>query len=437
MKDRKWKKLIRDLHEGRCILMLGSGLSGIKKEGQWQSLSTAFSEYLATQLDEEGIKYEKGQEKNLPYISQLFMTIEDVRRIDLEDEAKDFIKSNTTEIPPIYHQLAQLPISLVINTSFDDNNIEKAFNRTGKSCHSHFYNFKRKSLERINSEKISINSPLIYNLFGAIDKTESMVLTDEDQLEFVHNVVRENPGIPEQVLEQFDHSKTYLFFGFNLEHWQFRLLLESLNLKEGNQTHAPNGLQPLSGITKKIFETRFKFHFIDRGMVEFLAELTQRYGDFAAVNKIEEKRPHKKIFLAYAEEDKSIVEEIEIFTNPLIERNELTIWHKEKIPFGKEEDVAIRTLMEQSDAILLLLSADFLSDDTLKNREIAWAFEIQQEKNIPIIPVIGRNCAWEIDDRLRKLAALPSNKQPIVDGSGKGSDQAYFDFFKQLKKRIW
>ena len=84
-----------------------------------------------------------------------------------------------------------------------------------------------KTLMPIDIEKISVENPLVYNLFGSLDETESIVLTEEDQLEFIRNVVKDDPRIPEEILGQFDHRKTYLFFGFDLENWQFRLLLHT------------------------------------------------------------------------------------------------------------------------------------------------------------------------------------------------------------------
>lgn len=436
MKERKWRKFLRDIQENRCILMLGSGLSGLSVDGKWKSLTAAFSEYLAEQLEEEEIAYEKSQKNNLPYIAQLFLTIEDVRRIDLEDEAKDFLKRHTKNIPPIYHLLAKLPFNLIVNTTFD-NYLERAFNQAGKFSKSYYYNYKRKGLEEIDPKSISDKTPLIYNLFGSIEKTESLVLADEDQVEFVRNVVREDPGVPEQIMEQFDHSKTYLFLGFNVDHWQFRLLLESLKLKDGNSTHAPNTGIPISATTKNLFKKRYKFQFIEDGIDDFLVEMGKRYTVFTEDDPSDEKRNSKKVFIAYDDRDKAILDKVETFAHPLVDRKELTILHKEKIPFGQEEEEAVRTFMEEADTILLLLSADFLSDATIKERELAWAFEIQAQKNTQIIPVIGRTCAWDVDARINKLVALPSNGTPLVHNSWASPDDAYSKFVEELKKRIW
>lgn len=436
MKKREWARFLTALKEGRCILMLGSGLGGVSVGGQWKPLVAAFSEYLAEELKDEEIEFDESQASNLPYITQLYLTIEDVLRIDLEAEAKKFIKTNTKTIPPIYHHLAQLPFSLIINTTFD-NYLERAFNQAGKFSKSFYYNYRRKGKEEINPDTINSKTPLIYNLFGATDKTESMVLTGENQVEFVRNVVLGNPDIPEQIMEQFDHSKLYLFLGFNLENWQFRLLLESFKLKDGNATHAPDSGLPVSITTQTLFKKRYKFKFIEKGISGFLTEISEKYADFTEDDPTDEQRNSKKVFIAYDDKDKIIVDKIETFVNPLVDRAELEIMHKEKIPFGYEEEEAVRNLMESADTILLVVSADFLSNPTIKERELAWAFELQANKNTQIIPVVGRTCQWKVDAKINKLVAIPANGTPLVHGSWEAVDDAYNEFVQQLKKRMW
>ena len=436
MRSSQWRRFIRDIQENRCILMLGNGLSGLSSDDNPTSLAAAFSEYLVEELKAEKIPFDESQKQNLPYIAQLCLSINNFRRIDLEDEAKDFIKRRTKNIPPVYHQLAKLPFSLVINATFD-NYMERAFNQAGKFCTPYYYNFQRTKSEDIDPDIITTKTPLIYNLFGSVKKTESLVLTDQDQVKFVHNVVKEDPDIPEQIMEQFDHNKVYLFLGFNVEHWQFRLLLESLKLKEGNSTHAPSTGVPVSATTKSLFEKRYNFQFIDDGIEDFLVEVGKRYIEFTADDPSDEERTSKKVFIAYTDQDKTILDKMETFVTPLVDRKELTILHKQKMPFGQEEEEAIRTFMEEADTILLLLSADFLSDPIIKARELAWAFELQEQKNTQIIPIIGRTCAWNVDAKISKLTALPANGTPLEHRSWEAVDDAYNEFVQQLTKRIW
>ena len=239
--------------------MIGPHLAGVQKDGEEAPLLEELSCYLANFLDDEKVEYETKAKRDLTYIALRFLSISGARRVDLEDMAKEFILDNTKELPEIYRQLADLPVQLIINTN-PDNYIQRALQEKGKQFHNHYYNFRREIETPIDLDKISVERPLVYNLFGSLDETESMVLTREDHTEFTRNVVRDDPRIPEEILGQFDHRKTYLFFGFNLENWQFGLLLDSLKLREENTTLSPvENRYPVTSMTKAFYEERFNF----------------------------------------------------------------------------------------------------------------------------------------------------------------------------------
>ena len=300
MNNFQWIKLKRDFDETRCILMIGPKLARIKKGNEWSPLVEELAIFLSDFLDQEGVAYDSNSKTELPYISQKFLNIKGARRVDLEDLTKDFYENNTPKMPEIYRHLAKLPVSIIINVN-PDNFIQQALREEGKQCLSLHYNFRRETVNSIDIEKISIEKPLVYNLFGSLDETESIVLTEEDQLEFIRNVVKDDPRIPEEILGQFDHRKTYLFFGFDLENWQFRLLLDGLKLREENTTLSPKeDRYPVSETTKSFYEERFNFQFVDRKIDDFLDELKEKIG----LNENDDQpKVTQKVFLIYDEKD--------------------------------------------------------------------------------------------------------------------------------------
>jgi len=176
LSDRQWKRLSRDIKEQRCILMLGPNIQGLKQGDEWFPLNQSFSKSLCPEIIESGLDFEEKAGRNLSYVAQRFLKIPDVLRIDLEDDARDFYDNNTKEIPPIHRKLSQLPFHMVINTTMEDY-MERAFNEEGKNCQAHHYNFKRKVKEQIHPESLSPSTPLVYNLLGNYQHSESMVLT--------------------------------------------------------------------------------------------------------------------------------------------------------------------------------------------------------------------------------------------------------------------
>ncbi|HVN56187.1 MAG TPA: CHAT domain-containing protein [Anaerolineaceae bacterium] len=76
--------------------------------------------------------------------------------------------------------------------------------------------------------------PLVYHLFGHINQTASIVLSEDDYLDFLIGLARNRdlvPGIVKEVMA----SNSLLFLGFKLEEWKFRILFRYLHTLGGSQ----------------------------------------------------------------------------------------------------------------------------------------------------------------------------------------------------------
>ena len=432
MNNLQWIKLKRDFEETRCILMIGPKLARIRKEGEWVPLVEALSFYLSDFLDQEGVTYDQNSKGDLPYISQKFLNIKGARRVDLEDLTKDFYETNTPEMPEVYNLLATLPVSIIINVN-PDNFIQKALREQGKQCISLHYNFHRETANSIDIEKISLENPLVYNLFGSLEETESIVLTEEDQLEFIRNVVKDDPRIPEEILSQFDHRKTYLFFGFDLENWQFRLLLDGLKLREENTTVSPKQKRyPLSETTKSFYEERFNFQFVDKEIDDFLDELRGKIG---IDEKDDEPKVTQKVFLIYDEKDEEFRIGLENSLSQLQSNKDIEILYWQKFTAGTEEDEILQNL-ENANIILPILSPNFLADNQLNGHILELAEKQHLDGKLKVYPIVARPCDWRENDFLKKLEPVPENAEPITSSKWNTRDDAYFEIVRQLKKRL-
>ncbi len=432
MNNLQWIKLKRDFDETRCILMIGPKLARVKREKEWLPLVDELSVYLSEFLDQEGVEYDPDSKDDLPYISQKFLNIKGARRVDLEDLTKDFYEKNTQNIPNIYQTLATLPVSTIINVN-PDNFIQRALREQGKQCLSLHYNFRRETTNAIDIEKISVEKPLVYNLFGSLDETESIVLTEEDQLEFIRNVVRDNPRIPEEILGQFDHRKTYLFFGFDLENWQFRLLLDGLKLREENTTVSPREKRyPVKETTKSFYEERFNFQFVDKDSDDFLDELKEKIG---IVEKDDQPKITQKVFLIYDEKDEEFRIGLENSLSQLQSNKDIEILYWQKFTAGTEEEEILKNL-ENANIILPILSPNFLADTDLNGHILALAEKQHNEGKLKVYPIIARPCDWRENDFLKKLEPVPDTAEPITSKAWNTRDDAYFEIVRELKKRL-
>ncbi|MCB0546975.1 MAG: toll/interleukin-1 receptor domain-containing protein [Phaeodactylibacter sp.] len=437
MEPEQLEQLIRDIRQQRCVLLLGPRIASVPVNGHWQPLVEGLSEYLAGVLDQYQLPYDATPSamRNLPYIAQQLLSHAKVRRVDLEDITRDFLREKTQEIPAVYQSIAELPIKLILNTTPDDY-ITRALREAGKQPISLYYNFQvTQNSKRIVSatpirlEDISTTRPLVYNLFGAQEDPESLVLTEDDQMEFIRNVVKGDPPIPDEIRGQFDHRKTYLFLGFNMEHWQFRLLLDSLNLKPENTTLTPQADNyPLTSVTRTFYERRFNFRFIEKRIDAFVHELSSQLK--AAPSK------KQKIVLSYCDKDESYLLALENNLKLWEQEERASLWHRGRILPGQDREQVSEAAFQEADAILLLISAHYFNDPLILEQELEWAIAAQEERGARLFPIIARPCQWRIHRDLRRLDPLPDDGTPLESNKWASRDEAYHHIIEQLQKRL-
>lgn len=120
------------------------------------------------------------------------------------------------------------------------------------------------------------------------------------------------------------------------------------------------------------------------------------------------------VFMLYAEEDEALKAELEVHLSMLNQQSKIALWHEGKIGFGQDVDKSIRKYLEESELILLLVSANFLVPEVYGKyeHEIRKAYKRQQAGKGQVVPVILRPCLWQLDF-LAQLEPLPKGGHPV------------------------
>ncbi|MDB4292249.1 SIR2 family protein [Maribacter sp.] len=392
LKRRQWNNLLEALENGSCVVLLGPMVSTAAEGGP--PLATQFAKELSKTLEEEEVNFDAAHAGNLTYVMQRFMTIDGVTSSDPGYEAKKFYEQYGGEANSIQNLIAALPVNLIVNTSPDDAMVQ-ALKQQGKYQTVHdWYNYEGELATDI--ELPTAESPLVYNLFGYYKDTESLVLTEADQVRFIGKVVKDQPAIPPKLLRQFQGKKTFLFLGFNWEHWNLRLLLQSLNFKKDSSIMAhsrhDDALQPK---TRDFYESYFRFSFVTDDIEDFVKELHEKYSEHSGQEVVQ-----KKLLIIAPPEDEAYCDELHKNLKPL----PLESWHRGLTLGGQEPEVAFQKHMENADIVLLLVSTDFLASDTIADVELPKALQRHSEKKSKVIPIITRPCKW---DGLKELTQMP------------------------------
>ncbi len=130
--------------------------------------------------------------------------------------------------------LANLPLPIYVTTTYDDFMLEALKGQNAPP----FRDPKRELCRWNEAIKVepsvfesafqpTVANPVVFHLYGHTDSLESMVLTEDDILDFLAAVARDAQLIPHRIQEAFT-STSLLFLGYRLADLDFKVLLRSL-----------------------------------------------------------------------------------------------------------------------------------------------------------------------------------------------------------------
>jgi hypothetical protein len=184
--------------------------------------------------------------------------------------------------------LADLGLPIYLTTSYYTV-LEMALTRTGKRPRTEFCRWHQR-LEALPSGyegdyQPTREEPLVYHLYGLDTYPESLVLTEDDSLEFLvaisRDMSRETDRIPKRVRQALSDSSLILL-GYDLHSWEFRTLFWGLikcrpPIKQENvsvQVAADDKEKPY--LDKYLDEARFRVIWGD--VHQYIRELYQLMG---------------------------------------------------------------------------------------------------------------------------------------------------------------
>lgn len=426
---------------------MGPRLASIQKKDQWFVLEDELSAYFIQTLEELSVPFDEKSSKDMAYLSQKLYSSNRVNtRVDIGDLVDIFFEELDDDHPQgspasIYHQVAKLPVRAFVNTTFDSS-IVKALRAAGKRPQFYYYNFAlldgswrqigKHNAPKINIDEISIESPLVFNLFGVREEVESLVVTQMDQVDYIKNVLGGEPPLPDALLSFFHtQNKSCLFLGYDFNNWQYRMILNSLNLRESGIHFASTGKDQVpSQVNQDFYQdiNSFGFVFSDKEAPEFVKDLSSRV--------VEEKEVQQaKIHVIYTVEDQAYWKELEKHLSPI---KEFKITDSGMIAATAKRSEAIQKWIAEADHILFLVSPDFLVNEDIRAIEMEQVIaKSKANPKVKVMPVLLKPSLWREEEAYWPLIPLPENEEPVTNASHWGDeDKAYFEIVQTLKNRI-
>ncbi|UCD80671.1 MAG: toll/interleukin-1 receptor domain-containing protein, partial [Desulfobacterales bacterium] len=308
-----WLPLLLTIQQGNCILMLGPDASTEKVDGQSKPCTELLANDLSSKIASE-VKAWKIDTNNLAQVSQFYCMKPGRGRTDLLAKVTSFCHSRRHLTSDLHEKLAALPFNLIISTT-SDKMLYEAFKKEKKDPIIKSYHFKGTRQEMV--PKATTANPLIYHLYGTIDDPSSLVLTENDVLDFIVAVVSKNPPLPDNILSEIrNRNKSFLFLGFGFRNWYLRILLHVLRIgiKESRsfaleQFNHPD-IDEFHRTMVFFRESEYKIQICRKELHEFVTELQDRYKKFVGATSAEKSAIENlppdapQVFICHASEDK-------------------------------------------------------------------------------------------------------------------------------------
>jgi hypothetical protein len=226
LEDGDWDVLLRRIKDGKCTPFLGAGVNaGVLPLGA--DIARKWAAQYHYPLDDTW---------DLARVAQFLA----IRRRDGMFPKEEIVKALDGVAPPDFsvpgmpHSvLADLPLPVYMTTNYDDF-MASALRTRQKTPQTEVCRWnsvlKQESsvFDSPTGFRPTIANPLVYHLHGHRDRTtESLVLTEDDYLDFLVNISRDQNLLPARI-QQALAGASLLFVGYRLADWNFRVIFRGL-----------------------------------------------------------------------------------------------------------------------------------------------------------------------------------------------------------------
>lgn len=294
MDEQDWARLVDQVSNGDCTPFLGAGACHGTLPTGTQLSATWAADHM----------YPLGDRDDLPRVMQYVA----IRTRDAVSVKQRLARKLSGVGPPDFADpvephglLARLPLPVYLTTNYDDFMV-RALRNVGKTPSSAICRWYRDAAtaDEVFSTGPGFNprpeAPIVYHLHGSFQEPHSLVLTEEDYLEFLINMAldkanNERKLIPASIFRALT-TRPLLFIGYSLQDWTFRVLFHGLlrMISEVQwRRHVSVQLSPLNKDADPDAYTRAKEYltsYFDRRNIslywgtasDFCAELRSRLG---------------------------------------------------------------------------------------------------------------------------------------------------------------
>ena len=129
-----------------------------------------------------------------------------------------------------------------------------------------------------------------------------------------------------------------------------------------------------------------------------------------------------QIFISYSHSDEDWKDRLTSHLGVLRNEDLLNFWDDPKIGAGDGWRGEIQQAMESSNLAVLLISANFLTSQFIKDVEVPRLLSRREKEGLVVLPIILKPCCWDQVEWLREMNVYPNDARPISSGTASQID---------------
>ncbi len=151
------------------------------------------------------------------------------------------------------------------------------------------------------------------------------------------------------------------------------------------------------------------------------------------MNKSSKKKAEKrKVFISYSHEDSKWLKRVKVHLKPLERDSIIEIWEDTRIQTGDNWKLEIEHALAESQAAILLVSADFLASDFIIENELPQLLKIAKEKGTRIFQIIISPCCFDETKHLSQFQAVNSSSNTLIEMSPGDQERLLLQLAKSI-----
>ena len=256
-----YRTFVEHLNTGdQCVLILGPELS-VNEEG------VGYKKYFK--------KLVKDDENAMYFPAENLFHFNNDRQLEYRkvDEIKKFYGGFGDQV--LLESIARIRFPLIINVCPDDN-LYKLLDKKGeKNIRSEFFSAKNLEDDRLNQleKEPSVENPIIYNMFGVVNRPQTMVYTYRDLFNTIEHMIPEG-SLPDHIERYIKHADSFLFLGFTFDSWYYQLVCHKLQIFDNSGRSKPTLTASCNSLFNHVISNHFGMMFTDETPSQSISRIT-------------------------------------------------------------------------------------------------------------------------------------------------------------------